>query len=169
MTAQQIINQLSKNQLVFESLFKEITDVQAFWKPVPNKWSMLEVVCHLVDEEKLDFRTRVRLVLEDPKKDLPKFNPLHWVSEHNYSQQDFNLKITEFINERTKSINWLNSLDNPTWENEHVHPTLGPMSALSFLANWLAHDYIHLRQLNRLGYEFLKFHTNSDLSYAGNW
>ena len=32
---------------------------QARWKPDADSWSILEVVCHLVDEEREDFRTRL--------------------------------------------------------------------------------------------------------------
>jgi len=169
MTPQEIINQLSKNQMVFGNLLKEITHTQALWKPDFSSWNLLEVVCHLVDEEKFDFRTRVRLVLEDPEKELPKFNPLHWVREHKYLEQNIGLKTEEFLEERTKSIAWLNSLDHPRWENFYAHRTLGPITALSYLANWLAHDYIHIRQVNRLAYEFFEFHSSSNLSYAGKW
>ena len=169
MTSQDIINQLSKNQFVFEALLKAVTHEQAVWKPESTKWSMLEVVCHLVDEEKFDFRTRVRSVLVDPIQELPTFNPLDWVTKHSYSKQDIRIKTNEFLEERVNSIKWLKSLNHPQWQNVHLHPTLGPMSALSFLTNWLAHDYIHLRQINRLSYEFLKFHTGVELSYAGKW
>lgn len=169
MTPQDIINHLSKNQLVINNLFKEITNFQALWKPDSSKWNMLEVICHLVDEEKFDFRVRVKSVLDNPRKDLPNFNPLDWVTKHSYIKQDIGIKTKEFLEERTSSIAWLNSLDNPKWENIHLHPKLGYVSALSFLANWLAHDYIHIRQVNRLAYEFLEFQSDLDLSYAGKW
>lgn len=33
--------------------------------------------------------------------------------------------------------------------------------------NWLAHDYLHMRQI--IKYQYLKEKTNIDLQYAGNW
>jgi hypothetical protein len=36
-------------------------------------------------------------------------------------------------------------------------------------ANWLAHDYLHIRQILRLKYEYLKSISEEDLSYAGEW
>jgi hypothetical protein len=130
---------------------------------------MLEVICHLIDEEKEDFRIRVQYVLEDPTKPLPKFDPSGWVESRNYISQDFDAKAEEFSAERTKSIKWLESLENPQWNNTYDHPKLGPMSAYFFLANWLAHDYIHIRQFNRLAYEYHMDQSGIDLSYAGNW
>lgn len=169
MEHQKIIDQLSKNKHVIIQLMINVSDTQAVWKPDPNKWSMLEVVCHLIDEEKFDFRTRVKSILDNPDKSLPKFNPLDWVDNHHYLEQDFIQKANEFESQRSASIEWLNSLQNPKWKKEHHHPSLGVLSAEFFLANWVAHDYIHIRQLNRLAYEFLDFQSAADLTYAGNW
>jgi hypothetical protein len=38
------------------------------------------------------------------------------------------------------------------------------------LCSWLAHDFIHIRQINRLHYEY-EANTCTDFStaYAGNW
>lgn len=130
---------------------------------------MLEVLCHLVDEEKEDFRTRVEYVLRDPNEQLPMFDPAEWPASRNYMGQDYAAKLAEFLDERAKSIAWLESLSNPQWENAFQHPKFGPMSAEFFLANWLAHDYIHIRQLNRLAFEYLQYQSGKDLSYAGNF
>jgi len=43
------------------------------------------------------------------------------------------------------------------------------MSAKFILANWLAHDYLHIRQITRLKYDYLQDIPNENLSYAGNW
>ncbi len=43
------------------------------------------------------------------------------------------------------------------------------MTAKMFLSNWLAHDYLHIRQITKLKYDYLKQLTNEDLNYAGNW
>lgn len=164
-----IIQQLTDNQSVFKALLSNRTEEEVKWKPEPDQWSMLEVICHLVDEEKEDFRTRVEYVLRDPNDPLPMFNPLQWVTERNYYGQDFESKVTEFLDERTYSIKWLRSLKNPDWQNAYHHPKMGPMSAELFLANWLAHDHIHIRQINRLSYQYIIHKTGIDLSYAGNF
>ena len=83
--------------------------------------------------------------------------------------QDYAAKQAEFLDERAKSVAWLESLVDPQWDNTYQHPRLGPLSAELFLANWLAHDYIHIRQLNRLAFEYLQHQTGIDLSYAGNF
>jgi hypothetical protein len=164
-----IIQRLQSNKDVFAGLLRDRTEKEYLFKPSPDQWCMLEVICHLVDEEKEDFRTRVDLVLANPKQELPKFNPINWVTERDYLGQNFNEKLEEFITERQASIDWLMSLQKPDWTNTYNHPALGPMSAGLFLSNWLAHDYIHIRQINRLSYAYLQSLSEIDLAYAGNF
>ena len=165
----QIINELARNRSVFEALLRKTSPQAATWKPAPDKWSLLEVVCHLYDEEREDFRARVRHCIENPALPLPPIDPVGWVTSRNYIEQDYDEKLVSFLEERDSSIKWLRSLENPSWENIHVHPKLGEMSANKFLSNWLAHDHIHIRQINRIKYEFLNVKTEDSLNYAGNW
>ena len=169
MAINQIIKQLDSNQEVFKNLLINKTKEEYLWRPQPKKWCLIEIVCHLIDEECEDFRTRVKCVLENPLKELPKIDPEGWVLERDYISQNYEQKVTDFINERKKSIIWLNSLENANWGNEFMHQTRGAMSAKLFLINWLAHDYLHIRQIIRYQYEFLKEQTHIDLQYAGNW
>lgn len=169
MVHRNIIENLLKNSAVLKSQLQGKSKEEYTFKPIPDKWCMLEVLCHLVDEEKEDFRTRVEYVLRDPNEQLPMFDPTKWPESRNYLAQDYDSKVTEFLAERTKSIDWLEALNNPQWNNAFQHPKRGPMSAEFFLANWLAHDYIHIRQLNRLAFEYLQHHSKTDLSYAGNF
>ena len=165
----QIIDQLEINAQVFKSLLKAVPERMYRWKPAADKWSLLEIICHLYDEEREDFRTRVRITLEGPAKTLPGINPILWVTEREYQKQDYFHKLLDFLSEREKSVEWLRSLEAPAWGNVHLHPKLGPMSASLFLNNWLAHDYLHIRQINKNKYLFLKEHVNTSLYYAGNW
>ena len=64
-------DRFSKNRPVFEGLVRGLSLEQARWKPSPDKWSILEVVNHLYDEEREDFRQRIELVLTDPTKRCP--------------------------------------------------------------------------------------------------
>jgi hypothetical protein len=43
------------------------------------------------------------------------------------------------------------------------------MTAMLFLSNWLAHDYLHIRQIIKLKFDYLEKMTGEGLSYAGDW
>lgn len=164
-----IINQLERNKTTFHQLFYGATEEEYRWKQSDDKWCLLEIICHLHDEEREDFRTRTRSTLEAPDKALPMFDPVAWVSERKYLEQDYQKVLGNFLSERTQSIRWLRSLENPNWQNAFHHPKIGPLTAHHFLSNWLAHDYLHIRQATKVKYDYLKVLTGNDLSYAGNW
>ncbi len=169
MSAEHIIEHLDNNQGLFRSLFATISGEIIHWRPSLEKWNLVEIVCHLCDEEREDFRARLKSILTDPTTPFTPIDPQNWVKERNYDQQNFDIKAKEFLSERKKSIEWLRSLKNANWSNTYKHPKLGDMSAWYVLNNWLAHDYLHTRQIIRYKYQFIENNYQSDLNYAGNW
>lgn len=164
-----IILELFRNKDVFRSLLTGLPKEQYLWKSNSEKWCLLEICCHLYDEEREDFRTRTKYVLETPELPLPTIDPVKWIEERAYIQQDFNSTLNKFLKEREKSVKWLQSLRNPNWDNAYNHPKFGEMTAKMFLTNWLAHDYLHIRQIISLKFDYLKQLTHESLTYAGNW
>jgi hypothetical protein len=164
-----IYTELHRNKKIFHNLLENTSEEEFRWSQSEDKWCMLEIVCHLYDEEREDFRTRVRCVLEDPEIPPPSFDPLKWVKERNYKGQDYKEMLNKFLNEREQSVLWLKSLNHPNWTSTYHHPKFGPMTAYLFLVNWLAHDYLHIRQIIRLRYDYLKEKSGIPLDYAGNW
>lgn len=164
-----IIRQLEQNKVVIQSLLTSDKPGAHLWKASPDTWCLLEVACHLVDEETDDFRIRVKTALEPEKYPFLPIDPVGWVNSRKYLQQDFESKITQWIKEREKSLTWLRSLDNPDWNSHFIHDQLGPMSAAKLLSNWLAHDYMHIRQVLRIKHAYLAQSSGQDLSYAGPW
>lgn len=164
-----IIKGLEKNKKVFEALLDVPHDDLIRFKPKEDSWCFLEIVCHLIDEEVEDFRARVNHTLVSLESPFKSISPRTWPYDRKYLNQDFNVKSNEFLQEREKSIHWLKNLPASNWNQEFIHPDLGKISAKRFLHNWLAHDYLHIRQLNALKYAFLEKRTGQDLTYAGNW
>jgi hypothetical protein len=129
----------------------------------------LEIVCHLYDEEQFDFRFRAQWVLEQPNTPPPPFNPIDWVTDHKYMDQNYDDMVKTFLSERDTSIVWLQDLKNPNWDNYYIHPKLGKVTAKHYLDNWLAHDYLHVRQIIKQKFDYLNSQTNENLEYAGIW
>ncbi len=169
MQATQIIQKLKGHHDLFQFLFSNLEPAEIHWKKQEGKWCLLEILCHLYDEELEDFRTRVQYCLERPEETLPPIDPVAWVSTRNYIGQNFEEKLPQFLQARKESIAWLESLSKPDWESGAVHPEVGKRSARFFLSNWLAHDYLHLRQITRLKYDYLWAHGGEAIKYAGNW
>ena len=169
MNYNKVIDELERNKNLFKSLLSNIEVKEQLWKPKVENWCLLEVVCHLLDEEKEDFRARVKHTLESPDLPMLSINPSAWVEERRYIQQNFSNTLDYFLQEREQSIAWLRSLENPNWDNFYVHEKFGEMTAKMFLSNWLAHDYLHIKQILKIKFNYLKSISDEPLSYAGDW
>lgn len=163
------ISRFGANAKVFEALVSGIDDEQARWKQAHEKWSILEILNHLYDEEKDDFCPRLEKTLRDPKEEWTKIAPADWVKERNYNERDLNESLQKFLQEREKSIEWLKTIENPKWENSRRLPQI-TLSAGDLLASWLAHDLLHIKQITRLHYDYINFISEPYKTlYAGNW
>jgi len=163
------IHRLSENRPVFAGLLRGISREQAAWKPAPEKWSMLDVINHLYDEEREDFRQRLKLTLKDPAQEWPPIDPQGWVESRNYGARELDSSLDKFLDEREKSLAWLKGLSAPAWEHRH-EVTGGVRYAGDLLASWLAHDFLHIRQLTRLHWQYVSVIAEPyETTYAGPW
>ena len=169
MNPSEIINQLESDSKVFEVLFSNTPPDKIKWKPSEDKWSMLEIISHLYDEEREDFRARLKKILNEDSNWDP-IDPQGWVKSRNYMEKDYAKTLKDFLDERKKSIEWLKDLKEIDWNVNAVHPKFGEFAAYPMLCNWLAHDYLHLRQILKLKYQMLEAGLNAgELGYAGEW
>ena len=163
------IERFSKNRNVFEALVRGMSLEQARWKPTPDKWSTLEVVNHLYDEEREDFRQRVKLVLADPAQPWPPIDPRGWVNSRGYNERELDASLNNFLAEREKSLAWLRQLSQPNWQSCNEGPN-GKLTAGDLLASWLAHDFLHIRQLARLHWQYIGAIADPyQTTYGGPW
>lgn len=164
-----IAQQLEQNAQTIRQIVQGVSDEQARWKPKAHEWSILEVINHFYDEEREDFRTRVDYVLHRPGEAAPNIDPVGWVTARAYNERELASSLENFLRERTQSIAWLRGLENPDWKKALKHPRF-TISAGSLLASWLAHDFLHLRQLVELHYAWVKQQVAPfSVDYAGDW
>lgn len=142
----------------------------ARWKPSPKDWSILEVCCHLLDEEREDFRVRLRSTLRDPSLPWPELDLDGVAERRGYLSSDLRGTVSSFIAERRESVAWLRSLGDANWSKAYPHPKFGPIAAGSLLASWAAHDALHLRQISkRLHQLAARDGCGFSIAYAGEW
>lgn len=161
---------LAANADVFRHLLEGIGDEQARWKPAPDRWSLLEVINHLADEERFDFRRRIDFTLHRPDQPWPPIDPPRWVVERGYNERDLDGSLQDFLEERGRSLEWLDGLVNVRYEARYDHPVLGPITVGDLLTSWLAHDMLHVRQMARLHYLYgRRVAGGFSAEYAGEW
>lgn len=167
MDLDRIIQQLAQQGEAIRSLVLDLSAEQARWRPHPNAWSILEVINHLYDEEREDFRTHLDAILYGNTWTF--IDPQSWVTERGYNQGDLGETLKNFLAEREKSLAWLRELNAPDWETSFQAP-FGPLRAGDLLVSWAAHDLLHLRQLVELHYAYTTSKVEPySVKYAGEW
>ena len=152
------------------ALVESVEDIEALWRPADDVWSILEIVNHLYDEEREDFRQRIDYTLRRPDDEWPPIDPAGWVEERRYQERDLQESLAAFLRERRQSVQWLIELTEPNWNASREHPVAGRMSAGDLLASWLAHDLLHMRQIIQRRYQYSEVRDEPyESSYAGEW
>jgi hypothetical protein len=177
MEFQALYQELVNSTEMIRALINGIGQEQAQVKPDAESWSILEVVCHLYDEEREDFRehldfiisTSLNTSLHRQNEEWHTIDPQGWVTERKYNGQNFSEMQARFFAERKKSLEWLNGLSSAEWEITY-QSKWGAMKAGDMFACWVAHDNLHIRQLVELRRAFIERIAKSySIQYAGDW
>lgn len=165
-----ITRQMTANAEAIRALVQSISDEQAQWKPDPETWAMKDVMEHVYNEERVDFRRHIQEIFSNP--------PQAWGSgphEGWLSTQDCRHALEGFLREREDSLVWLKSLESPDWDAK-ISASFAPsnetitLSAGDILVSWVAHDFLHIRQMNELLYAWNEHQAAPySVQYAGGW
>jgi hypothetical protein len=166
----EIYQEMANSTEVIRALTANLSQEESRSKPTPETWSILQVVCHLYDEEREDFREHLDFILHRQDKEKWRvIEPQVWVASRKYNEQNFAEMRLNFLEERRKSLDWLIDLSNADW-GITCKTHFGIISAGDMFASWAAHDNLHIRQLVEL-----KHHQIENISrpykviYAGDW
>ena len=119
-----LYQELRNSTEMINTLLLGISQEEAQFKPTPETWSILEVICHLYDEEREDFREHLDFILHRQDEEYHVIDPKAWVKERLYNEQDFEEMQDKFFSERQKSLEWLKGLADQTG----ISPTLPNMA-----------------------------------------
>ena len=169
MNLEQKMRQMAYNAETIRNLTLGVSDEQARWRPSPDDWSILEVINHLNDEEREDFRVRLDYILHRPDQLAPPIDPGGWVTSRGYNERDLESSLNLFMEARQESFDWLKGLDSLDWGTAGKAPW-GTITAVDMFAAWVSHDILHMRQLVELHWAFTTRHLEPfDPRYAGSW
>jgi hypothetical protein len=154
---------------MIRALLSGISQEDAKIRPAPESWSILEVVCHLYDVEREDFREHLDFILHRQDEEYHAIDPQAWVTERHYNEQDFQEMQDKFFVERRKSLEWLKGVANSDWDTTYTSE-YGSVTAGEMCSCWVAHDNLHIRQFTELRRARIERITKPyPLEYAGDW
>lgn len=164
-----LLREFTENPKRIKALVTGVNKTEARYKPGPKTWSILEVVNHLYDEERFDFRVRLDIILNRPAEDWPPIAPAAWVTQHKYNTLDLQTSLAAYFSERRRSLRWLRSLGQVDWNTRYSRAGRS-MRAGDMFAAWVVHDGLHIRQLNELHRVLLERAVKPyKPGYAGEW
>ncbi len=162
------VEQLTVNAKALEALTVGVSPDDAPWKPTPEAWSVLEVVNHLADEEREDFRPFAEWALGGPVKE--RHDPDAWIATRGYNERGLAASVNDFMQERARSLAWLRGLSDVDWQTPVAYTWRPGFRAGDVLASWVAHDILHQRQLVELRFALAKRNlADFEVQYAGDW
>ncbi|MEG8946247.1 DinB family protein [Rosettibacter firmus] len=102
-SSENIIEVLEKQLNETEEFFKSIDEEKSNYRYAENKWSIKEVLGHLVDSERIFACRALRVSRSDPNQ-LVTFDENLFIQESNYSSISFKDILDEFILLRKSTI-----------------------------------------------------------------
>ncbi len=164
-----LYQELQNSTEMIRALLSGVIQAEAQARPEADAWSTLEVICHLYDEEREDFREHLDFILRRQNEEYHIIDPQGWVKERRYNDQDFRVMQDKFFSERQKSFEWLKGIANSDWDTTYTSQH-GSVTAGEMFACWIAHDNLHIRQLVELRRKRIEDITQPyPIEYAGDW
>lgn len=118
-------------------------------KEAPGKWSILEVIQHLVDTEWI-YGYRYRLILAHDEPPIPGYDPDLWTERLHNNEVELVDALERLRLLHGWNLELLRSLSDEEWDRVGLHSERGPESIRKTFRLIAAHDIVHLRQIERI-------------------
>lgn len=148
---------LEQTPIIIEKILYAAAKDELYWKPKPDRWSISEVLAHLVDVEQV-FRERARRMVEEDSPALPAYDQNAAYAAGKYSSGDAEEHLRKFCHERDRSMSWLRYLPAAAAARTGQHAELGRITLGELVHEWAFHDLGHVRQIAEL-YRSRAFYT----------
>ncbi|MFY9607801.1 MAG: DinB family protein [Blastocatellia bacterium] len=131
-----------------DDLLNGLDEEMMRWRPIPNKWSIKEIMCHLRDMERDAYLARYTKMLTEENPALPNVDQDRMAVEHDYVNQDAKAALAEFKRLRAETIQTLNDAPVEAWSRGGSHETDGPMTIEQLVLRQIkGNDLNHLVQM----------------------
>jgi len=141
------VSLLEQTPIILEKLLHSAPHEVLQWKPAPDRWSISEVLAHLLDVEQM-FSERVRRMVEEQSPQLPEFDEK--AVQTKYSSGTAMEHLRKFCHERDRSVATLRYLPASAGARTGQHAKLGTITVNEQMNEWAFHDLGHIRQIAEL-------------------
>ena len=143
----ELIQQYAAGPQLLRAAVAGMSHEELLARPVPGKWSTMEVVAHLADCEPL-YAERIKRVVSEQEPTLFAVNPDDYLKSLSYQSRDLETELALIEATRRHLLPILMNLDATAFERIGKHSVDGPLTAATLLkriANHIPHHiaFIH--------------------------
>jgi DinB family protein len=129
-----------------ERLMKGATPSKLRKRPVPDKWSVNEILAHMAETEIVG-GFRMRMILGAPGTPIPAFDQDAWVVSGHYEKRDPRKSLEQFRVLREANLALLKSLKPDQWKHYGIHSERGQETIEQVTKMFAGHDLNHIAQI----------------------
>ncbi len=137
---------VESNARVFDFLLRDLAGDSPRWdaKPDPERFSLREIVAHLLDFDSVS-RDRFERVIREDHPELEDWDPTEAAAH--YDARDPKHQLENLLVSRRELAVWLEGLSDDEWKRAGSRPRVGEFSVEEGTALLLGHDSYHLAQI----------------------
>ena len=118
-------------------------------RPASGKWSVAEILAHLVDAEIVG-GFRIRMILGSPGAPIVAFDQDVWATSGHYDKRDPRQSAEHFRVLRETNLALLKTLTAEQWQHYGIHSERGKESVEHIVRMFAGHDLNHLQQIESI-------------------
>jgi len=149
------VSLLEKTPAILEMLLRDVPAETLGWKPAAERWSITEVLAHLLAIEQL-YGDRAKRIVVDQNPMLAKYVAPNEAEIRKSARQ----YLEDFVALRQAHYFFWHGIPSSACSRTGIHPEMGAITLLQLLNELANHDLGHLRQIAEL-YRAKAFYPNA--------
>jgi hypothetical protein len=118
-------------------------------RPIPDKWSIVEIIAHLAEDELVN-SWRYRQMIENSECALSGFDQDEWARLGDYISWKPADALQLFWLLREANVRMLRRLNSEEWERLGWHAERGITTVRGLMLHMASHDIVHLEQIRAI-------------------
>ena len=146
-----ILGTLEKQAKDVQNLFTGLTVDKQTYRPSPDKWSVKEVLGHIIDTERI-FAYRALRIARNDKTPLPGFEQEDYVRAARFDERPLPALLDEFAATRNSTLSLMRSFSPDAWQRRGVANGAGlSVRALAYITAGHAAHHLNILRAKYLG------------------
>lgn len=141
---EELIHQYSAGPKLLRDAVAGMSEDDLKARPVPGRWSTLEVICHLADSDGV-YAERMKRVIAEDEPQLRSMNPDGWLPRLAYHRRDAEEELRLIELTRSQMLHILRQLQPAEFQRTGHHSEDGPLTLEALLRRVTNHIPHHVQ------------------------